>query len=106
MMTMSLIVPTESSHATSDKSGDSVPCYHCGTACYDHQWDHQDRSFCCHGCRIVYDLLNENGLSNFYRIQPQSGVRVEGDYDSDRFAYLDDAAVLDALLDYHQGRKA
>jgi len=106
MMTMSLIVPIENSSTTSENSDGSVPCFHCGTACSDHQWDHQDRSFCCHGCRIVYDLLNENGLSNFYRIQPQSGVRVEGDSDSDRFAYLDDAAVLDALLDYHQGRKA
>jgi len=106
MMPMSLIAPAENSTTTTERSGESVLCFHCGTPCADHQWDHLDRSFCCHGCRIVYDLLNENGLSNFYRIQPLSGVRVEAGADSDRFAYLDDAVVLDALLDYHQGRRA
>lgn len=106
MMLMSLMVPTEKSNAATERSGESFLCYHCGTPCVDQQWDHQEHSFCCQGCRIVYDLLNENGLSNFYRIQPQSGVKVEGNPDSDRFAYLDDAAVLDALLDYHQGRRA
>lgn len=106
MKPMSLIAPESNRNTVSQNSGESVPCFHCGTPCPDHQWDHQDRSFCCHGCRLVYDLLNENGLTQFYRIQPQAGVRMSDATGSGRFEYLDDPAVMEALLDFHQGKRA
>ena len=55
---------------------------------------------------MVYDLLRENGLTNFYQIQPNSGIRVNGDKGLDQFAYLDEPSVLDSLLDFHQANHA
>ncbi|MDA7631779.1 heavy metal translocating P-type ATPase metal-binding domain-containing protein [Verrucomicrobia bacterium] len=77
-------------------------CFHCGTICRDASGRKDGKVFCCHGCAIVYDLLHESGLSNYYQIKPHSGIRIEHDHALNEFSYLDDPAVLDSLLDFHQ----
>lgn len=66
----------------------------------------QGRDFCCHGCCTVFELLQENGLGDFYRLADRPGVQVKQATARDRFAFLDEPAVRDSLLDFSDGRLA
>ncbi len=79
-----------------------VPCFHCGTSC---KWlrvdDAQGRPFCCHGCRLVCELLESSGLDRFYDLAPAPGVRMEKE--AQAYDFLDEPAVRDSLLDFFDG---
>lgn len=52
-------------------------CYHCGDDCTElvRQCDdirHDDRHFCCEGCKTVYSILNQHELCQYYAIGPRS----------------------------------
>jgi Cu+-exporting ATPase len=66
----------------------------------------EGRDFCCHGCLTVFELLQENGLGDFYRLADQPGVRVRAEAGVGRFAFLDEPAVRDRMLDFSDGRTA
>ena len=42
-----------------DKSA-LVECYHCGESCKAETIHFDEKSFCCEGCKLVYDILKEN----------------------------------------------
>ena len=56
-----------------------VNCYHCGDPCADDHRVHDGKDFCCHGCQVVYDLLNEAGLCDYYALEQQPGVVATSD---------------------------
>ena len=51
-----------------------VSCFHCGDDCANVEIHRHDRSFCCNGCKTVYDILNENGLTYYYELDQTPGV--------------------------------
>ena len=75
-------------------------CFHCGTLCRAGSFEHEDKSFCCRGCLIVFELLTENGLTQFYQLNETAGVRVSGTATPNQFHYLDEPAVRERLVDY------
>lgn len=79
------------------------PCVHCGTDCgkIPVLWD--DKEFCCHGCKTVYQILNENRLEAYYEIQPMSGIRMETGQPLRKFAFLDLDEIKDKLADFRDG---
>src|SRR4051812_46701484 len=81
----------------------AVKCFHCGTPCRDGAFAHDDKSFCCHGCLTVFELLTENGLSNFYELADAAGVRVKATRE-DQFRYLDETVVRERLVDFQDER--
>jgi hypothetical protein len=83
---------------------EAQPCFHCGTPCPSRPPTIEDKPFCCQGCLIVYELLTENGLGQFYELGPQAGVRVGQTQDRDRFRFLDDETVSARLLDFADER--
>jgi Cu+-exporting ATPase len=50
----------------------TVTCYHCGDVCAEDHRVHDSKDFCCHGCEVVYDLLNESGLCDYYALEKQA----------------------------------
>lgn len=82
----------------------AAACFHCGTPCPDGKWRSETKSFCCGGCLAVYELLAENGLADFYRLDGAAGVRVSQPVAPGRFAYLDDEAVRRRLVDFEDDR--
>ena len=78
-------------------------CVHCGEDCGSNPviWD--DLPFCCHGCKTVYQILNEKKLDKYYDIQPMSGIRVEQTNLGDKYAYLDNEEIIADLLDFSDG---
>ncbi len=80
-----------------------LPCIHCGEDCGKHPiiWDEQP--FCCHGCKTVFQILNEKKLDKYYKIQPMSGIRVDSSETGTKYAYLDNEEILEKLLDFSDG---
>ena len=83
----------------------AVQCYHCGEAC-DKSIGTDEKYFCCDGCKFVYQLLQENGLCNYYDLSNQPGIKVKGKFSSDRFAYLDNEDVKRKLLRFDDGKQS
>ncbi|MAZ28089.1 heavy metal translocating P-type ATPase [Leeuwenhoekiella sp. A16] len=75
-------------------------CYHCGDPCRDTKIEHQEKSFCCNGCKTVFDILNENDLTYYYDLQSTPGktpLEMEG-----RFDFLDNQHIIDQLLEFDE----
>lgn len=48
-------------------------CYHCGDSCPDSNYTIDTKTFCCFGCKTVYEILQENDLCAYYDIQNHPG---------------------------------
>lgn len=72
-------------------------CYHCGENCDGSLILYNEKSFCCDGCKAVFQILQENNLCEFYDIQElKKGVSKKGA--ELRYDYLDDEAVAAKLI--------
>ncbi len=78
-------------------------CVHCGEDCGKNPVMWEGKPFCCHGCKTVYQILNEKKLQKYYDIQPMSGIKVDREDVGDRYAYLDNKEIRDKLLDFSDG---
>lgn len=52
-----------------------MKCYHCGDDVIGAPIVFDEKNFCCNGCRQVYEILSENGLTNFYEMNEGVGVK-------------------------------
>jgi P-type Cu+ transporter len=77
---------------------EEVKCFHCGLLC-DEVILSDDRTFCCVGCKSVFDILNENNLCEYYSLEKNSGVS-QRNLSATSFAYLDDTQVRKKLLSF------
>ncbi len=59
-----------------------------------------DKAFCCQGCQLVFELLTENGLSGFYDLSENAGVRIGGPAKAEQYRYLDEPAVRERLVNF------
>jgi Cu+-exporting ATPase len=80
-------------------------CYHCGTNC-DTSISIEKKYFCCDGCKMVFQLLDENGMCQYYDLTNMPGLSAKGDFTSDKFNYLDNQAIQDQLIQFRQGDQA
>lgn len=73
-------------------------CYHCGTEC-DNSLFFEEKSFCCTGCKSVYEILSQNNLCSYYHINLHPGsTQIE---QNSKFEYLDDNQIVTKLLDFN-----
>ena len=79
-------------------------CFHCGLPVKGASSELGEKSFCCNGCRAVYELLTESGLTDFYRLGRAAGVRVRNVPAADDLQYLDEPAVRRRLVDYEDAK--
>jgi len=79
-------------------------CFHCGTRCRTSGFERKDKSFCCRGCLTVFELLTENGLTDFYGLSASAGVRVNASARADEYKFLDEPVVRERLVDFSDAR--
>ena len=82
-----------------------VSCYHCGADCEDTVIVHDDKSFCCEGCKLVYELLQENELCSYYDFTQKPGVSPDKNYYAGKYAYLDLPEVHPHIIEFTDGRQ-
>jgi len=66
----------------------------------------EGKAFCCFGCQTVFSLLTESGLEQFYELNAAPGARIREPARRARWAFLDDPAIQEQLLDFADERQA
>ncbi len=74
---------------------DTSHCFHCGDEIRE-EIAFDEKAFCCQGCVSVYEILNANGLKDYYELNSAPGIKSE----ASSFAYLDNEQVVSQLLDF------
>lgn len=85
-------------------SAEPPRCFHCGTLCRGGVFEQEDKAFCCRGCLTVFELLSENGLTDFYKLSATAGVRVNATAKEDQYRFLDAPGVRERLVDFSDER--
>ena len=73
-------------------------CFHCGTPCDVEEVRHDGKSFCCNGCKTVYELFQAHDLSYYYELEGAPGKTPETTHE--KFDYLDDPMIAERLLEF------
>jgi len=81
-------------------SGTKIQCYHCGEDCLTDKIRFDDKIFCCEGCKMVYRIINQNGLCNYYDLNEKPGINQRMTVRQDKFAFLDDKIIHEQLISF------
>jgi Cu+-exporting ATPase len=81
---------------------DEHTCYHCGSEFEEIIVEAYDHKFCCTGCKTVYEILDENGLNNYYGIENNPGNKILKSI-GNKYAFLDNEDVKKGILDFEDG---
>ncbi len=76
-------------------------CYHCGDECPNKDIHVEDKYFCCHGCKTVFEIFSENNLTSYYEIQSAPGTtpnKVTGKYN-----FLEQQDIIEKLVEFDDG---
>ena len=83
-----------------NKHNDS--CYHCGAECGKRPIIFDEKPFCCSGCKTVYSILSENGMTSYYQLNSAPGKRPEAS--DSKYAFLDNEVIAKELISFQEGR--
>ncbi len=78
-------------------------CYHCSEECDDQIVYFDQKAFCCEGCKLVYELLSENNLCNYYNLDDKPGITRKDAHQQYRYSFLDDEELKQTLITYTDG---
>jgi Cu+-exporting ATPase len=78
-------------------------CYHCGNDCPSEELHIEEKVFCCDGCKLVFEIINENNLCQYYDISKNPGITAKGKFNSEKFSYLDDEKIKQKLISFTNG---
>jgi Cu+-exporting ATPase len=80
---------------------DANNCFHCGNEIIiRNEVIFDEKSFCCNGCRTVYEIFSQNDLSCYYDFENAPGATpqdIKGKYD-----FLDDEKIIAKLLEFQE----
>lgn len=74
-------------------------CFHCGLDSTSSKITFDNKSFCCNGCKTVYEIFSANDLTCYYDIQQAPGTTpkdIEGKYD-----FLENSKIVEKLLEFN-----
>lgn len=77
-----------------------VACAHCGTPCNQEGVVWNGKSFCCHGCKAVYEILHASDLKQYYEIEQMPGIRIVNPPPLKKFEFLDNEEIASQLADF------
>src|ERR1700744_3978974 len=78
-------------------------CYHCGITCITKSIKIADKFFCCEGCRLIYQIINENNLCDYYNLQSHPGLSQIKGIRTDKFQYLDNNDIASKIYQFTNG---
>ena len=77
-------------------------CFHCGDRCDQNVIKFDEKSFCCNGCKTVYEIFAEHDLTCYYDLQSAPGAipkDIEGKYD-----FLSQENIIEKLTEFNDGK--
>lgn len=81
-------------------------CYHCGDEVINKTIKHDEKHFCCEGCKMVYEIINQNNLCNYYDLEKNPGITQKHKVREGKFAFLDDKSIQTSLIHFTQGNQS
>lgn len=75
-------------------------CFHCGDSCIEQTIEHDDKKFCCNGCQLVYEILSDNDLSDYYEMDKNPGISPK--FSRDKFNFLENEEIVQKLLEFNE----
>ncbi|MBG9378126.1 heavy metal translocating P-type ATPase metal-binding domain-containing protein [Panacibacter sp. DH6] len=75
-------------------------CFHCGEQCDKEPVIAHGKSFCCEGCKMVYEILNDSGLCDYYTISKNPGASRRVAVRKDKFGFLNDEKIMQSLISF------
>lgn len=78
----------------------NMTCYHCGDDCGKGRVYFDEKDFCCHGCKTVYEIFISNGLSKFYDLEARAGMAPNTV--SKKYDFLDNQEIVDQLVKFNE----
>ncbi len=88
------------------KGAAKIPCHHCGLTCKDKSISANNPTsekalyFCCEGCKSVYEILEGNGLCNYYQLKEGEEHSSISNFSDESFDFLDLPEVRQKLIDF------
>ena len=80
---------------------EQTACFHCGDF-IKNGFIFDNKSFCCNGCRTVYEIFSENDLTCYYDLQSAPGAipkDIQGKYD-----FLTQENIIEKLTEFNDGK--
>lgn len=82
---------------------DTKNCFHCGTEFTEkEEVIFDDKSFCCSGCKTVYEIFSQNDLTCYYDFENAPGATpqdIKGKYE-----FLDNEEIVEKLLEFDEDK--
>lgn len=82
-----------------------TPCYHCGETCPDNRIQSAGKTFCCEGCKMVFNILNQSDLCEYYNLNENPGLNQRIRVRQDKFAFLDDEKIQARLVSFRDEKQ-
>lgn len=82
-----------------------VTCYHCGEDCHNRDIIIQEKTFCCEGCKLVFEILNQHDLCEYYDLNNKPGVNQRITVRKDKFAFLEDEKIQQQLIQFRDDKQ-
>ena len=82
-----------------------APCYHCGETCPNDKIIVQEKIFCCEGCKMVFQILNQHELCDYYNLNEKPGISQRINVRKDKFAFLDDEKIQVQLISFRDDKQ-
>jgi Cu+-exporting ATPase len=77
-------------------------CFHCHEPAVEEVIRFEEHTFCCNGCKQVYQLLSEHDLGAYYSDETLTGVRPNS-RSKKTFEVLDDPVIRQSYIDFQEG---
>ncbi|MCS7005540.1 MAG: heavy metal translocating P-type ATPase metal-binding domain-containing protein [Cytophagales bacterium] len=82
-----------------------IECYHCGQITDEKSALYYDqKTFCCQGCKNVYQILKENHLEKYYELNKCSGISAS--FSENTYDYLDLPEIQSQIIEFTDGKIA
>lgn len=79
---------------------EQLHCFHCGEVCVTSGIQLESKHFCCEGCKLVYQVLNEYDLCEYYDLNKNPGITQRVNVRKDKFAFLEDRSIQSRLISF------
>jgi len=91
------------SASTQASTQKKTSCYHCGEDCTDEKISSSTKTFCCEGCKMVFEILNKNDLCEYYDLDKNPGLSQKIKVRAGKFAILDNPEICNKLIHFSDG---
>ena len=81
-----------------------IKCSHCGENCAEETILTTGKSFCCEGCKLVYEILDENNLCTYYNLNSRPGIS-QKNQPKNKYGFLLDTSLREKLISFSDGNK-